>query len=349
MTTAGPDPSWPRLLAELAALGIDASGFEEAYRRGELMAAVRDSLFWDDDAKLTLGEVAERAGVDVETARRARILLGLPDPGAERVCVAGEVDLFRALGAGVALFGEDLTLEFTRVLGQSAAAMAEAAIALFWRGVGAPLQERHAGDVEAIGANTAALLGYLQAVTAVEVVMKLQFGTASDRLAGLADADYGFAIGFVDLVDSTARARTGGGEYGAALRDFDRLAAEITNRHDVRLVKLLGDGAMFVARDARATAAAAVALVAAACAHPRLGAARGGVTFGDVEARDGDYFGSPVNLAARVAAAAPPGAVYADARAAAMLGDEPVAVEARRLKGFDEAVPLYVVPAGPPE
>jgi adenylate cyclase len=43
--------------------------------------------------------------------------------------------------------------------------------------------------------------------------------------------------------------------------------------------------------------------------HPVLTALRGGIAYGEVLSVAGDYFGPPVNLAARAAALAPPGRV----------------------------------------
>src|SRR5262249_58900343 len=107
-----------------------------------------------------------------------------------------------------------------------------------------------------------------------------------------------------------------GSEVAAALRDFDRIAAEAASRHDVRLVKLIGDGAMLAARDAGPLLRAVAEVVAQVSAHGVLKAAKAGLTFGPVAAPDGDYYGRIVNLAARASNAAAPGEVLLDGAAA---------------------------------
>ena len=126
-----------------------------------------------------------------------------------------------------------------------------------------------------------------------------------------------------------------------ALRDFDRIAAEAAVRNDVRLVKLIGDGAMLAARDVGLLARAVAEIVAAVGEHVVLRSAKGGVTFGDVAAHDGDYFGQIVNLAARATSAAAPHEVLLDAGAAAQLAGQAEPAGSYDLKGFATPVALY--------
>jgi class 3 adenylate cyclase len=71
------------------------------------------------------------------------------------------------------------------------------------------------------------------------------------------------------------------------------------------------------------------------------------MAYGDVLAQDGDYFGPPVNLAARLVAAAEPGQVLASPATAELLGDGHVVVaqEPRLLRGIDAPVTPYLVGA----
>ena len=73
---------------------------------------------------------------------------------------------------------------------------------------------------------------------------------------------------------------------------------------------------------------------------------RGGVTYGSVLARGGDFYGPTVNLAARVADLAVPDEVLVDEelrRTVSATGDRFTFESAgrRMLKGFDEPVALY--------
>jgi adenylate cyclase len=69
---------------------------------------------------------------------------------------------------------------------------------------------------------------------------------------------------------------------------------------------------------------------------------RAGLGYGRVLAIAGDYFGNPVNLAARLAAAAAPGQILASADIRDELPDWPaIPQEALMLKGFDTPVTAY--------
>jgi class 3 adenylate cyclase len=118
------------------------------------------------------------------------------------------------------------------------------------------------------------------------------------------------AVGFVDLVGSTTLSlRLSMRELGAALGEFETRAADTITDFGGRLVKLIGDEVMFVVGDPRSAAQIALALTDAFAAHRVLPQVRGGLAFGDVMSRDGDYFGPVVNLAARVVKVAAPGTV----------------------------------------
>ena len=108
------------------------------------------------------------------------------------------------------------------------------------------------------------------------------------------------SIGFVDLVDSTAWTQQL--ELPAlshALSTFDSTASEIVIGHGGRVVKLIGDEVMFAANDAVTAADIALALVDAFADHDVLPPVRAGIATGAVLARDGDFSGAVVNLAAR--------------------------------------------------
>jgi class 3 adenylate cyclase len=69
---------------------------------------------------------------------------------------------------------------------------------------------------------------------------------------------------------------------------------------------------------------------------------RAGLGYGEILAISGDYFGTAVNLAARLVAAASPGQILATAEVHEQLPDWPAVVqEPLQLKGFDEPVVAY--------
>jgi adenylate cyclase len=125
---------------------------------------------------------------------------------------------------------------------------------------------------------------------------------------------------------------------------FDATASEIVVLHGGRAVKLIGDSVMFVATRPEAAVDIALALVDAFAEHDVLPKVRAGIATGDVLARDGDFSGSVVNLAARAVNVAYPSSVLVDPATRAEIEDS-TAFSFRTagnfsLKGFDRRVRL---------
>jgi len=69
---------------------------------------------------------------------------------------------------------------------------------------------------------------------------------------------------------------------------------------------------------------------------------RTGIASGEVITRDGDVYGTVVNLAARLVALAPPGGVLLDAETARRLGEGATkSLGTRVVQGFEEPVEVY--------
>ena len=257
--------------------------------------------------------------------------------------------MLRAIGNAITLFGEEPALQFTRALGTSTAAIAEAAISLFAVSVAEPMRAAGASSVEYAEHVREATLVFTTARSALDVMMRLQFDEAVDRLTGqwsdtteLPRDQVQLTIAFVDLADSTRLTISAEPTaFAAAVRDFEGSAAEAAARHGARLVKLIGDSAMIAAPDAARVADAAVDLVATIAHDDRFRGAHGGIASGLVVARNGDYFGPPANLAARLTEVSEPGEILCDAATAAMLGNQAVPAGSRILRGFDAARPVY--------
>ncbi len=120
------------------------------------------------------------------------------------------------------------------------------------------------------------------------------------------------SIVFTDIVDSTRLWASSADAMSASLELHDRLLSEVFSDHLGYVFTRLGDGigvAFTNCDDAvRSCVAAQQALDAANWPGPRLHV-RIGVTVGEPEARDGIYFGDPVNLARRLTAAANAGQI----------------------------------------
>jgi len=109
---------------------------------------------------------------------------------------------------------------------------------------------------------------------------------------------------FVDLAGYTALTDAHGDEAAAwHVERFGRLAHDAL-RPRVEFVKSIGDAVMLVAGDALAGLESVEALMAACLHEPDFPIARAGLHQGSAVSRDGDWFGTGVNVAARIAALA---------------------------------------------
>ena len=119
------------------------------------------------------------------------------------------------------------------------------------------------------------------------------------------------AIVFVDLSGFTTLTRDRGDESAVrAATSLQREADAAAIRHEGRLVKLLGDGAMLRLTDATVGVRAALDLVDTMSREGAL-SSHAGVHTGPVIERDLDVFGQTVNMASRIADVAGPGEVLA--------------------------------------
>lgn len=117
---------------------------------------------------------------------------------------------------------------------------------------------------------------------------------------------------FVDLSGFTAYTRESGPDAAVEmLGDFRRVTRNVAAKRGVRVAKWLGDGAMIVSIESDPCACFAVDLVHR-FADTEI-KVRAGLATGTALLFEGDdYIGEPVNLAARLSAAAGPGEVLGD-------------------------------------
>jgi class 3 adenylate cyclase len=107
---------------------------------------------------------------------------------------------------------------------------------------------------------------------------------------------------FADLVGYTALTEECGDETAACVaREFRRTILGLSRQHGVWQVKSMGDGAMIWAPDAARAVALAARLVEEVGIRPDLLPVRVGVHTGPVVMLGGDWYGSAVNVAARLA------------------------------------------------
>lgn len=336
-----PDHLANRVKLRLMMAGVPAEELDELDEQHAL-ELLRARVLWGDEAPITITELAARTGLDVEVCRRARMLLGLPDPGDEPVCRVQEVDTFRGFAAGIELYGEDTVLQFTRVLGSALATVAEGTLSVFGR----RLTERADGPELVGNAYVLEAFDALESFQIVpdvlQVVAKLQFEQAIDRLTADPGQPQWSSIGFVDLTGSTrATERLGAEVMSAALTRFESWSVELAVAAGGRVVKYIGDEVMFLAPDLVAGAQVALELVERTSADPVLGEARAGVAFGPLLSRDGDWYGTTVNIAARLVAKAKPGTVWLTGEGADEVEGATALRGRRKLKDVPERVEVW--------
>ncbi len=341
-----PDHLANRVKLRLLMAGVDPEQVAELDEEAALVLA-RTRLLWGDEPTITIQELADRSGLDVEVCRRARMLLGLPDPGDAPVCRVEEVESFRGFAAGMEQFGEETILQYTRVLGDSLATVAEGALSVFGRA----LTER-TGDGQLVGdayvLEAFDAMEYFRIVPDVlAVIAKLQFEMAVHRLTADPGSPQPGAVGFVDLVDSTKRTgELGDRRMAEAVTRFEEWSVEQSVVHGGRVIKYIGDEVMFRAPDLAAAASIATRLIQQVDADPDLGTARAGVAAGDLLGRDGDWYGMTVNLAARLVERARDGTVWlAGDGAPEVAGATPLRGR-RRLRGIPERVEVWRIDPG---
>ena len=320
-----------------------AFGSQEDRQPNEAVSLMRSRILWSDQPRITIEELADKAGLDVEITRRARMLLGLPDPGDAAVCRVEEIEAFQGFAAGMELYGTQTILQYTRVIGSALATIAEAALTVFAR----TLSDMSAADESIPEGDEYTLMTFdaLEAFSTVPEVLriagKMLFEQATEQLGGDPGLAHLAAVGFVDLIGSTLSTEELGDEaMTSALARFEEWSAELAVANGGRVIKYIGDEVMFVTPDLSSAAAVACELLERIGADPVLRQARGGIAYGEILSRDGDWFGTTVNKAARLVDKARRGTVL-------LTGDGADTVEnaadkgRRRLKGISERVGVW--------
>jgi len=349
------DPAAPDAADRLAVLeymlglGATVEELAAAGPAGFPLVVSRIAL-WGPSRRFTLDEVATRIDVDRSTVLRTWRAAGFPDPepGAP-VFADQDIEMFEVMKAGLEFFGEDVIIQLLRVLGSASARIAEAAISAFFVNVVPTTLERDSSDLALARANTDSiklldgLTRGFDALVRHHIEQGFRPGTPPEGSGGIDLVRK--SIGFADLVGSTPwTQQLDFITLSHALSQFETIASEIVVAYRGRVVKLIGDEVMFVSDDAVAAVDIALALIDAFAAHDVLPPLRAGIASGEVVARDGDFSGTIVNLAARALSVAEPSTVLVD-RATGIAVDDDVRFVARaereyELKGFDGPVPL---------
>ncbi|HMI80975.1 MAG TPA: adenylate cyclase regulatory domain-containing protein [Solirubrobacterales bacterium] len=340
-----------QLLEQLAEEGCTLEELKEAVAAGRLTLLPVERALAGEGPRYSAREVAELAGIGLESLQRFSSALGVPygDPDEPR---GTEADLEAArrikafLDAGLP---EDGMLQVARTIGMGTARIAEANRELIIRTLTQP------GDTERdVALRFAAAAEYMLPLAGPTVVYALQAHLleqirrdvigATDLASGELGGTVELTVCFADLVEFTRLGEEiAAEELGEVAGRLEEMATAVAEP-PVRLVKTIGDEVMLVSSEVEPMVAAALNLIRAAEEEgqqfPWL---RAGIASGPTLPQSGDYYGRPVNLASRITNVARPGSVVLDeaTKDAAGEGFDYSYVGERRLKGLDYRVKLY--------
>ncbi len=334
-----------RLLKWLSEQGFTVEQMREANDEDGLARMATDRYLRGD--VIAHDEALRIAGVDEATWHDLWIAAGLAPADTVSTSAA---ELFGVFASARSMFSPDAALHFLRVIGSSVSRIAEAANALFMVDVEGPMVAHDYEPVELAQEmfRAVALLDQIDKPIAQLLRLHLQdsiqrYRTARMNAAGSMDTP--MAIGFVDLVGFTPLSREANPrELMQLVVEFEGQANDIVAAHGGRVVKFIGDEVMFTTVDPVASAEIVMSLYEDIREHTEV-TPRGGLAYGPVLAHGGDFYGSTVNLASRVADVAVPWEVLVTDNFAAQLHDRFAVVPAgrRMLRGFDEPVTLHTL------
>jgi adenylate cyclase len=343
------------LLEELTDQGVPLEDLKRAVEEDRLVLLPVERAFDEGADRYTLAEIAEASGLEPDFLGRLLQALGAPIPeDDERVYADADVEAAKRaktfLDAGLP---EEGVLETSRLIGISMANLADANVDLVGEVFTEPgVDERELALRYAAAARTMAPLLGETLLHAYRIHLRERIRQAVITEAELAEGRVSgsdeMTIAFADLVGFT---RLGESleieQIGDLTGRLFKLASDAA-RPPVRLVKMIGDAAMFASLESGPLLEAVLGLVESAGTE-EIPPLRAGVARGQALGRGGDWYGRPVNLAARITNFARPDSVVVDqavkdsiAQTNGQLFDFSFAGR-RRFKGIEGEVPVHRV------
>jgi adenylate cyclase len=336
------------LLEYVLAAGATLDEMLDADAGGNLTGLVTDLHL--RRGELSAVDLGERTGCSLDEVLETYRLLGVAvDNTTEPLFDGQEVRLLELITSSAVALPEGMTDEILRSIGSALTIVAESAVSAFVGSVEDSLAEledqRQRAEITtataSLGLELGTLLGPLlrHHLRAAVRRQRASMQTSRSRL------DTTVCVGFIDLVGfTTATAVMGADELLEFMRRFHSRTFDIVTAAGGRVVKYIGDEVMFSAVDIAEGCAIGLDLVEAygeTTSQPR-----GGLAYGAVVSRHGDYYGPVVNLAARLTDIAVPGEVLAGSEVGELLDGSPFEAEPagrRVLKGFTEPVAVATI------
>ncbi|MGH8976787.1 MAG: adenylate/guanylate cyclase domain-containing protein, partial [Acidimicrobiia bacterium] len=245
--------------------------------------------------RLTLAQMAERAGVSLTFALRVWRAAGFRDPRPhERRFGEADIALLDVLRVGSQFVGEEATFQLVRTLGAASSQIAEAEISLVRSNMEAPLlAERQFVEVARTYRDIVAQL-FHRVVDAIDTLHRHHVESISRRYVGTSPSAanvVALAVGFADLSGYTGiSSKLDPEQLGIMLDRFETTTGDVVAAAGANVVKRMGDAVMFVTNAPGVGCMLGMHLVEA-CAAAQLPKLRVGIAFGDVIVRHGDFYG----------------------------------------------------------
>jgi adenylate cyclase len=304
-----------RLVLALATSGVPFEAVGQAMREGRISFDFIDELAPNPIPLLpeTQTELVARIGISDELARSLGTILGTCSLPPDQQVRSDHAELFELVGAARAAGADDeLLVRVVRATAESLRHIIDAqrdfvdVTLLEPAAAGGATQPEVLASTAAtrrryreLGRRSVELLfdRFVDESTFQQIVETMEAELGEHRVAG----DSPPAIAFIDLTGYTRLAEEAGDDEAAAQASrFIAVVEAAASETGGRLVKVLGDGVMMHFGDSDAAIRASLRVLSRVQAQG-LPSARAGINSGPMVRRDGDYFGSVVNVAARAA------------------------------------------------
>jgi adenylate cyclase len=344
-----------RVVARMRERGHSLDELKRAGREGRLAFGFVEDLFPSPEEQVTVESVAAETGLEPELIERILVILGTP-LGQERLLSPDDVKALRhcarVLAAGFPLVA---FLQLVRVYVQSMRRIADAEVRLFHLYVHEPLIRDALPELEIaeeMGELAADILPLAAPLTDYLHTRYLRYFTEQD-VVGHMEADLDAAAShlgqvpvtlcFIDLTGFTRYTEEEGDLEALDVVENFVETVEATLPPEATIVKTIGDEVMVISPDPASLTEWAVGLLDRFPERPRP---RVGIHYANAFYRDGDYFGTHVNLVHRVVDRAQAGEVLVTDRVTGSLSERGLTCEPIgevNLKGFPVATPLFLV------
>lgn len=344
-----------RVVARMRERGHSLEDLKQAGQEGKLAFGFTEDIFADQSERVDISDAAAEIGLSEELIERIMVVLGTPS-GRERALSEVDVEAMRKLAA-VADAGLPIeaVLQLVRVYAQAVRRIADAEVRLFHLfvhepmmrdGLGAIEMSNEMGDlVQSVSPVTVPLFDYLHDRYVRFFIEQDVVGHMEDEFGGDSEIDQiRISLCFIDLTGFTRFTEEEGDAEAFSVIERFTEAVEATLPPEANIVKTIGDEVMVVSPDPVSLVEWAVGFLALFDDRPKP---RVGIHYGGAVFRDGDYFGSQVNLTHRVVNRALGGEVLVTNSVGEALGEHPDleldGLGEVDLKGFPEPTPLFLV------